>query len=129
MRDIELFQPQKACCFRIIGFVFKEFFCLSEFGIEGCFWQTVTNLYECFVFGFLDNWSVKAIRRKTTGTGRMKYLRHLPRRFKTNFREGKIKIHFFVDVKFICCLSFDICYSFVYLGTQATPRNKGAAAA
>jgi hypothetical protein len=89
----------------------------------------VTNLYECFVFGFLDNWSVKAIRRKTTGTGRMKYLRHLPRRFKTNFREGKIKIHFFVDVKFICCLSFDICSSLVYLGTQATPRNKGAAAA
>ncbi|KAJ6694675.1 60S RIBOSOMAL PROTEIN L37 [Salix koriyanagi] len=43
----------------------------------------------------------KAIRRKTTGTGRMRYLRHLPRRFKTNFREG----------------------------TQATPRNKGAAAA
>ncbi|KAL8537607.1 hypothetical protein ACS0TY_012652 [Phlomoides rotata] len=36
----------------------------------------------------LDNWSVKAIRRKTTGSGRMRYLRHVPRRFKTNFREG-----------------------------------------
>ncbi|KAF9614391.1 hypothetical protein IFM89_018290 [Coptis chinensis] len=47
------------------------------------------------------NWSVKAIRRKTTGTGRMQYLRHLPRRFKSNFREG----------------------------TQAAPRSKGAAAA
>ncbi|KAF9611869.1 hypothetical protein IFM89_036652 [Coptis chinensis] len=46
------------------------------------------------------NWSVKAIRRKTTGTGRMQYLRHLPRRFKSNFREG----------------------------TQAAPRSKGAAA-
>ncbi|KAL8171659.1 hypothetical protein V2J09_023463 [Rumex salicifolius] len=34
------------------------------------------------------NWSVKAIRRKTTGTGRMRYLRNVPRRFKTNFREG-----------------------------------------
>ncbi|XP_010920294.2 large ribosomal subunit protein eL37z [Elaeis guineensis] len=45
------------------------------------------------------NWSVKAIRRKTTGTGRMRYLRHLPRRFKSNFREG----------------------------TQATPRKKTAA--
>ncbi|KAF3446455.1 hypothetical protein FNV43_RR11634 [Rhamnella rubrinervis] len=44
---------------------------------------------------------VKAIRRKTTGTGRMRYLRHVPRRFKSNFREG----------------------------TQATPRSKGAAAA
>ncbi|KAL8204990.1 hypothetical protein R6Q57_010613 [Mikania cordata] len=46
------------------------------------------------------NWSVKAIRRKTTGTGRMRYLRNVPRRFKSNFREG----------------------------TQATPRTKGAAA-
>ncbi|KAL8472117.1 hypothetical protein ACS0TY_029370 [Phlomoides rotata] len=36
------------------------------------------------------NWSVKAIRRKTTGSGRMRYLRHVPRRFKTNFREGMI---------------------------------------
>ncbi|RRT64561.1 hypothetical protein B296_00020402 [Ensete ventricosum] len=36
----------------------------------------------------LDNWSLKAIRRKTTGTGRMRYLRHVPRRFKSNFREG-----------------------------------------
>ncbi|PPD79126.1 hypothetical protein GOBAR_DD23947 [Gossypium barbadense] len=35
-----------------------------------------------------DNWSVKAIRRKTTRTGRMRYLRHGPRRFKTGFREG-----------------------------------------
>ncbi|GLJ27020.1 hypothetical protein SUGI_0529640 [Cryptomeria japonica] len=46
------------------------------------------------------NWSVKAIRRKTTGTGRMRYLRHMPRRFKNNFREG----------------------------TQAVPRKKVAAA-
>jgi len=128
MRDIELFQPQKACCFRIIGFVFKEFFCLSEFGIEGCFWQTVRNLYEFFVFGFLDNWSVKAIRRKTTGTGRMKYLRHLPRRFKTNFREGKIKFTSLL-MQNLFDVSVLICYSLVYLGTQATPRNKGAAAA
>ncbi|CAN4100233.1 unnamed protein product [Withania somnifera] len=36
------------------------------------------------------NWSVKAIRRKTTGTGRMRYLRNVPRRFKTNFREDLI---------------------------------------
>ncbi|URD89261.1 serine threonine-protein phosphatase [Musa troglodytarum] len=47
------------------------------------------------------NWSVKAIRRKTTGTGRMRYLRHVPRRFKSNFREG----------------------------TQAAPRKKAVAAA
>ncbi|XLR35297.1 hypothetical protein S83_063197, partial [Arachis hypogaea] len=47
-----------------------------------------------------DNWSVKAIRRKTTGTGRMRYLRHVPCRFKSGFREG----------------------------TEAAPRKKGAAA-
>ncbi|KAL0690916.1 hypothetical protein Bca4012_090595 [Brassica carinata] len=47
------------------------------------------------------NWSVKAIRRKTAGTGRMRYLKNVPRRFKTCFREG----------------------------TEAKPRNKGAAAA
>lgn len=32
---------------------------------------------------------MKAIRRKTTGTGRMRYLRHVAARFKSNFREGK----------------------------------------
>ncbi|WVZ06362.1 hypothetical protein V8G54_019708 [Vigna mungo] len=37
------------------------------------------------------NWSVKAIRRKTTGSGRMRYLRHVPRRFKSGFREGNTK--------------------------------------
>tara|TARA_B100001094_G_C17473286_1_gene458447 strand:+ start:197 stop:316 length:120 start_codon:yes stop_codon:yes gene_type:complete len=31
---------------------------------------------------------MKAIRRNTTGTGRMQYLRTLPRRFKNGFREG-----------------------------------------
>ncbi|CAH8286266.1 unnamed protein product [Eruca vesicaria subsp. sativa] len=46
-----------------------------------------------------NNWSVKAIRRKTTGTGRTRYLHNVPRRFKTGFREG----------------------------TEAKPRNKGAA--
>ncbi|KAL3148371.1 60S ribosomal protein L37-3 [Trebouxia sp. C0009 RCD-2024] len=34
------------------------------------------------------NWSAKAIRRKTTGTGRMRHLRDMPRRAKNGFREG-----------------------------------------
>ena len=34
------------------------------------------------------NWSVKAIRRKTTGTGRMRHLKDVARRFKNGFREG-----------------------------------------
>lgn len=35
-----------------------------------------------------DNWANKAIRRKTTGTGRMRHLKDLPRRAKNGFREG-----------------------------------------
>jgi len=31
---------------------------------------------------FTDNWSVKAQRRKTTGTGRMRHLKIVRRRFK-----------------------------------------------
>lgn len=47
--------------------------------------------------GCIDNWSVKALRRKTTGTGRMRYLRNVPRRFKSNFREGNLILHI-VDI-------------------------------
>eukprot|EP00456_Euglypha_rotunda_P017535 TRINITY_DN1602_c0_g1_i1.p1 TRINITY_DN1602_c0_g1~~TRINITY_DN1602_c0_g1_i1.p1 ORF type:complete len:105 (+),score=4.18 TRINITY_DN1602_c0_g1_i1:123-437(+) len=34
------------------------------------------------------NWSAKAKRRRTTGTGRVRHLKTLPRRFKNGFREG-----------------------------------------
>ncbi|KAF9167516.1 60S ribosomal protein L37A [Actinomortierella ambigua] len=34
------------------------------------------------------NWSEKAKRRKTTGTGRMSHLTQVHRRFKNGFREG-----------------------------------------
>ncbi|XP_055338454.1 probable 60S ribosomal protein L37-A [Paramacrobiotus metropolitanus] len=34
------------------------------------------------------NWSVKAKRRRTTGTGRISHLRSVYRRFKNGFREG-----------------------------------------
>ncbi|PJF17362.1 60S ribosomal protein L37 [Paramicrosporidium saccamoebae] len=34
------------------------------------------------------NWSVKGKRRKTTGTGRMRHLKGMARRFKNGFREG-----------------------------------------
>jgi ribosomal protein L37E len=36
-----------------------------------------------------DQWGQKAIRRRTTGTGRMRTLKDLPRRFKNGFREGE----------------------------------------
>ncbi|KAJ2006942.1 60S ribosomal protein L37B [Coemansia thaxteri] len=34
------------------------------------------------------NWGMKAKRRKTTGTGRMRYLKTVNNRFKNGFREG-----------------------------------------
>ncbi|ODV66104.1 60S ribosomal protein L37 [Hyphopichia burtonii NRRL Y-1933] len=37
------------------------------------------------------NWAQKAKRRRTTGTGRMAHLKHVPRRFKNNFQTGVAK--------------------------------------
>jgi hypothetical protein len=34
------------------------------------------------------NWAAKAQRRKAPGTGRMRYLKNMTRRFKNGFREG-----------------------------------------
>ena len=60
------------------------------------FWVVLGANEDLFYYSwFLDNWSVKAIRRKTTGTGRMRYLRHVPRRFKSGFREGIILLPLF----------------------------------
>uniref|UniRef100_A0AC34QNP8 Ribosomal protein L37 n=1 Tax=Panagrolaimus sp. JU765 TaxID=591449 RepID=A0AC34QNP8_9BILA len=36
------------------------------------------------------NWSVKSIRRRTTGTGRMRHMKVVQRRFRTGFRENPI---------------------------------------
>ncbi|KAF8573592.1 hypothetical protein K439DRAFT_1374911, partial [Ramaria rubella] len=36
------------------------------------------------------NWGEKAKRRKTTGTGRMRYLKDVSRRFKNGFRENVV---------------------------------------
>lgn len=35
-----------------------------------------------------DNWSEKAKRRKTVGTGRMRYLKDVSRKFKNGFQTG-----------------------------------------
>ena len=79
----------------------------------------------------VDNWSVKAIRRKTTGTGRMRYLKNVPRRFKTGFREGNFSLALtsigfrsFVSVKNWGFLHFKLSHP----GTEAKPRNKAASA-
>ncbi|RMZ55563.1 hypothetical protein APUTEX25_000146 [Auxenochlorella protothecoides] len=41
--------------------------------------------------GSFDQWGQKAIRRKTTGTGRMKHLKEVHRRFRNGFQEGEAK--------------------------------------
>lgn len=52
-------------------------------------------------FAPADQWGQKAIRRKTTGTGRMRYMKTLSRRFKNGFREGgcwcagRVDAHYF----------------------------------
>merc|ERR1711963_523528 len=38
------------------------------------------------------NWSEKAKRRRTTGTGRMRYLSVVRRRFRNGFREGTVAV-------------------------------------
>lgn len=40
------------------------------------------------LFARADQWGQKAIRRKTTGTGRMKHLKLVQRRFRNGFQEG-----------------------------------------
>ncbi|CAM9349829.1 unnamed protein product [Chrysoparadoxa australica] len=37
------------------------------------------------------NWSAKAKRRRTEGTGRMRHMKSMPRRFKNGFKEGTTK--------------------------------------
>ncbi len=41
-----------------------------------------------YVCSVVDNWSEKAKRRRVTGTGRMRYLKLVHRRFRNGFREG-----------------------------------------
>lgn len=38
-----------------------------------------------------DNWGEKAKRRHTTGSGRMRYLKTVPRRASNNFQQGVAK--------------------------------------
>lgn len=37
------------------------------------------------MFSFVDNWSAKAKRRNTTGTGRLRHLKVVYRRFRSDF--------------------------------------------
>lgn len=46
------------------------------------------DVSRCMFNLCVDNWAKKAIRRRTQGTGRMRYLKHVLRRAKNGFREG-----------------------------------------
>lgn len=52
-----------------------------------CKYRTI-DVEEYVLTDGLDNWSQKALRRRTQGTGRMRYLKNVQRRFKNGFREG-----------------------------------------
>lgn len=43
------------------------------------------------ISSFTDNWSEKAKRRRTVGTGRTRYLKDVSRRFKNGFQTGAPK--------------------------------------
>jgi len=49
------------------------------------------NLSNCFlsdVCVIAVGWASKALRRRTDGTGRMRHMKTVSRRFKNGFREG-----------------------------------------
>ena len=52
------------------------------------------------------NWGKKMIRRKNRGTGRMRYEKELPRRFKNGFRE---KVRFARGCQRPSCCATDSC--------------------
>ena len=57
------------------------------FVLDECELRSPLTIFYVFV-DFLDNWSMKAKRRRTTGTGRMRYLKVVRRKFRNGFREG-----------------------------------------
>lgn len=77
----------QCCCFLFIGLLesvqelLHVLYCaLGLRGPTTCVWRGCRA----------DQWGQKAIRRKTTGSGRMRYLKDMPRRFKNGFREGAL---------------------------------------
>src|ERR1700748_772756 len=60
--------------------------------ISGCQYQKVYerrgHWQRHVLIGGTDNWSEKAKRRKTTGTGRLRHMQHVPRKAKNGFKTG-----------------------------------------
>jgi len=86
---------------------FELIFCLNLFQFSNCFVSSV-------------EWSQKAKRRRTTGTGRMQHLKVVARRYKNGFREG-----FFLYLK-VVVLNFNL--TFLFAGTTAKSQKKTPAA-
>ncbi|KAI4222959.1 MAG: hypothetical protein LQ349_007524, partial [Xanthoria aureola] len=53
---------------------------------DRCFWDLRMDLTDGLLI--TDNWGMKAKRRKTTGTGRMRTMKEIPRKFKNGFQTG-----------------------------------------
>lgn len=64
---------------------------LDLVSVSQCYLIRCNFLFHSFYFAV--EWGQKAKRRRTTGTGRMRYVRDLPRRFKNGFREGNNNVY------------------------------------
>jgi len=56
--------------------------------LSGCSQTFLEGVAELMLICMIDNWGEKAKRRKTTGTGRMRYMKGVPRMFKNGFQTG-----------------------------------------
>jgi hypothetical protein len=74
-------------------------------GVSGLLHRDCSGLVCLLVLSFwcADQWSQKAIRRKTTGTGRIRYLKTIGRKFKNGFREGECLLRVRMPMLSICC--------------------------
>ena len=71
------------------------------------------------------NWGAKSIRRRTTGTGRMRYLKTLPRKFKNGFIEGAwILLFWKMFYSFIYENNFFLFFLFLLSFAQVLPPSR-----
>lgn len=69
----------------------KVWFTKSQFSVKFSYQSRALVVFVWLFLSFVlsvDNWSIKAKRRRTEGTGRMRYVKTITRRLKNGFREG-----------------------------------------
>ena len=76
------------------------------------------EMYTFFNFKilFVVEWALKTRRRRGQGTGRMRFMKDLPRRFKNGFKEGN-RLFFLFD--YLMSTKFKFFFLNKLLGTQA----------